>query len=279
MRDFMVGNIAVGVVIVDGKAGTEAAFSPAEKLTITIEVSQGLEILQRLKSVVTAGGPAVPLFFMTRTDVVQLNLEPTLMPPPATKTNKITTAAEYERREKLWRDPALNALGFASGGAGVAAYAQSLMSKRWAAGDSPDTAYVLFVTKYMANWMGYAVPEHGNVTLCYPWLVDKTPAKDDGTGGFRNSGAGGHGDENLDRIFAHETCHIFGALDEYPASPCKVTDKGGHLQIANVNCANGNPGSVFCLMKDNDQAMCRATVGHLGWVDADQDGVLDAFER
>jgi len=39
-RDFMVGNIAVGIVIVDGKAGTEAELTAGEKLTAALEVSQ-----------------------------------------------------------------------------------------------------------------------------------------------------------------------------------------------------------------------------------------------
>ena len=34
----------------------------------------------------------------------------------------------------------------------------------------------------------------------------------------------GWGPNNIDRVFAHETCHIFNAPDEYAASGC---DCGG----------------------------------------------------
>src|SRR6516225_8373271 len=108
MRDFMVGNIAVGIIVVDGKPGTEAEFTEGERLTIAVEVSQGFDILYRLKTKVAPGTPKIPLLFMARTDLVKLDLDPSTVPAPPLKSSKSNAADEYERREKIWRDPALN---------------------------------------------------------------------------------------------------------------------------------------------------------------------------
>jgi hypothetical protein len=277
MRDFMVGNIAVGVVIVDGKAGSEAEFTLAEKLTVAVEVSQAFDVLYRLKGVVTAGRTKVPLFFMAQIDTVKLDLDPASVPAPPTKGSEANTSDQYEKREKVWRDPALQALGLSAGQTGVSQYVQKLMAKAWALA-TPDAAYVIFFTKYMAKWMAYADQSLGRVTMCYPWLADQTAANADGTGGFRNTGATGWGDTNIDRVVAHESSHIFGAPDEYASSNCTVSANAGHLQIANSNCEVSNATSVDCLMKNNTAAMCPATPGHLGWVDRNNNGTLDVLE-
>ena len=50
MRDFVVGNIAVGVIIVDGKDGSEAAFTDRVRLNIALERGEVFYILHRLKT-------------------------------------------------------------------------------------------------------------------------------------------------------------------------------------------------------------------------------------
>jgi hypothetical protein len=278
MRDFMVGNIAVGIVVVDGKDGTDAAFTDRERLNVAVEAGKAFDVLYRLKDGLTAGKTKVPLFFMARIDRVKLDLDPTTLPAPAPKASRVLTQAEYEKREAPWRDPALTALGLPTGQAGISKHVQNLMDgAAWPYGPKPDAAFVMFVTKYMANWMAYASASMGRVTMCYSWLVDQTAVANDGTGGFRNSGAMGWGDQNIDRVMAHESCHIFGAPDEYAASNCSTTAKAGHLQVENSNCEVSNASSVACLMKNNTENMCGATPAHLGWVDRDNDGVLDVL--
>lgn len=277
MRDFLVGNIAVGIIIVDGKAGTEAEFTSGEILTVATEVSQAFDVLYRLKSAVTAGVTPVPLFFMAQLDRVQIDLDPASVPALTTKAAHVNTLAEYERYESVWRDPALQALGYAAGQGGINQHIGKLMTRNWFGG-TPDAAYVAFFTKYMANWMAYANQSMGRVVMCYPWLADLTASNADGTGGFRNTGATGWGATNIDRVFAHESCHIFGAPDEYASSNCSTTATSGHLGVANSNCEVGNASSVACLMKTNTEAMCSATPGHLGWIDTDSNGVLDVLQ-
>src|SRR5258708_30888650 len=107
MGNFLVGNIAVGIIVVDGKDGPEAAFSDRERLNIAVETGKAFDILYRLKTSITAGTTRVPLFFMARIDRVKLDLDPATLPAPATKATRTQTSAEYEKREQPWRDAAL----------------------------------------------------------------------------------------------------------------------------------------------------------------------------
>jgi len=279
MRDFMVGNIAAGIVVVDGKAGTEAEFTFGEKLNISIGMSKAFDILYNLKGVAAAGLPRIPLLFVAKIDTVKLDLDPATVPAPSAAGALVRTSAEYERFEQVWRDPALTALGFSTGKPGIAQYIQKLMTTSWAALPvAPDSAYVVFVTKYMANWMAYADPAIARLTMSYLWLADQTPLNPDGTGGFRGTGASGWGEANFHFVLAHETGHIFGAPDEYAKSNCNTSATAGHLHIANSNCEVSNPASVDCLMKNNKETMCAATPGHWGWADFNGNGVLDVLE-
>jgi hypothetical protein len=76
----------------------------------------------------------------------------------------------------------------------------------------------------------------------------------------------GWGPDNIDRVFAHETGHIFGCPDEYASSGCDCGGAWGRFGRPNTNCENCAPGGgVACLMKANTWAMCSVTPAHLGW--------------
>jgi hypothetical protein len=75
----------------------------------------------------------------------------------------------------------------------------------------------------------------------------------------------GWGPDNIDRVFAHETGHVFGAPDEYKDSKCECGGNHGRFGDPNDNCETCGPGEI-CLMKKNDFTMCRHTYRHLGWV-------------
>jgi hypothetical protein len=143
--------------------------------------------------------------------------------------------------EALWRDPAMGALGFSADWNGVNAYVESLRSEfgtRW--------TYCAFFTKYPLGWFAYA-------SIGGPRLVMD----------YRNDG---WGPENIDRVFAHETGHIFNCPDEYAASNCDCGGSWGRFGVANGNCETcAAGGGVSCLMKGNDFTMCEYTPSHLGW--------------
>jgi Bacterial tandem repeat domain 1 len=147
----------------------------------------------------------------------------------------------FEQKESRWRDPAMQQLGFSTGMAGVSAYVEKIrqnLATTW--------TYCAFFTKYPLGHFAYA-------SIGGPRLVMH----------YDNDG---WGPDNIDRVFAHETGHIFGAPDEYAASGCNCGGSWGIYGRANANCANCAPnGGVDCLMKGNTWNMCVHTPYHLGF--------------
>ncbi len=115
----------------------------------------------------------------------------------------------YEPLEAHWRDPAMAKIGFAPNFSGVKEYVKAIRSNlgtKW--------GYVAFFTKYPVNHFAYASK---------PRLVMH----------YANDG---WGPDNIDRVFTHETGHIFGCPDEYAASNCSCDTKAGYLREVNGNC-------------------------------------------
>ena len=143
--------------------------------------------------------------------------------------------------EARWRDPALVRMGYAPGVAGVAAYVRDL---RRALGT--EHGFCAFFTKYRLPHFAYS-------SLLGPRVVMH----------FQNDG---WGPENIDRVFAHETAHVFGAPDEYAGSGCDCGGSWGRFGQPNGNCETCAPGGgVPCLMRSNVWALCHWTPLHLGW--------------
>jgi hypothetical protein len=138
-----------------------------------------------------------------------------------------------EDLEKHWREPTLAAIGATSSGDYARRIKQNL-GTQW--------AYVVYFIKYPAKHFGYASGDR--IVMQYPvgnWHVDDT-----------------------DRVFAHETGHIFGAPDEYKDSGCTCGGAHGRFGEPNDNCESC-AGTRKCIMKYNDFAMCKYTYRHLGW--------------
>ncbi|HEX9435845.1 MAG TPA: hypothetical protein VGA16_01645 [Candidatus Limnocylindria bacterium] len=154
----------------------------------------------------------------------------------------------YEALESRWRDPAMASLGYAPNFLGVVNYVTTLrrdLGTRW--------AYAAFFTKYPLHHFAYALR---------PRLVMH----------YDNDG---WGPDNIDRVFTHESGHIFGCPDEYASSNCTCDAKFGYLREPNANCQRCAAPFADCLMAANTWAMCAHTPVHLGWRDTDADGALD----
>jgi hypothetical protein len=146
---------------------------------------------------------------------------------------------QWEHFEGPWRDAALAQLGFPAGPAGVNAYINALKTSKSAA-----AAYCAFFTHYPLNHFAYCTG---------PYLVMS----------YENDG---WGPDNLDRVFAHESGHVFGAPDEYQESGCNCGGSHGFFGKPNINCEACAPGGgVDCIMKRNSWAMCNVTPYHLGY--------------
>ncbi len=88
-------------------------------------------------------------------------------------------------------------------------------------------------------------------------------------------------------VAAHETGHIFGAMDEYCPDACRSPiARYGYLQALNANSAgpgtatgpgffNGNGEGLNNIMKNGGYKIGPYTRGAMGWYDDDGDGVLN----
>ncbi|GGS15800.1 hypothetical protein [Actinokineospora fastidiosa] len=215
----LTGRVAVGVVIVEGP--TDALrFSADERTKVVAEVQNGLSWLGAQSS---PGG--VTWVHSIRT----VNL-----------TVQADASLPDDQKEAHWRDPAMAALGFPAGMAGVTAYAESLRTSL-----RTDWAYVAFFTKYPLKHFGYASIGGPRLVMAY--------AND------------GWGPDNIDRVFAHETGHVFGAPDEYASSGCTCGGSWGFFGKPNANCDNCATDPVPCIMKSNSWEVCNHTPYHLGF--------------
>ncbi|HET6832636.1 MAG TPA: hypothetical protein VFH30_02115 [Acidimicrobiales bacterium] len=212
------GSVAVGLVLVEGPTAA-LQFDATDRTKVVAETQNGATWL---------GGrhPVQPVTWSWDIDVIRVD------------ASADPNAADLEAR---WRDPAMAALGYGSGLAGVRAYAEDLRRQL-----GTDWAYITFFTKYPTGWFAYA-------SIGGPRLVMQ----------YDNDG---WGPDNIDRVFAHETGHIFNAPDEYASSNCSCGGAWGYYGKPNTNCAScAAGGGVACIMKANTWDMCPSTPYHLGF--------------
>lgn len=231
MSSFLIGSVAVGIVIVEGPTAA-LQFSQQERIKVVAEVQEGLSWLALQE-------PRAGITWSYDIHTVRVDAMPN------------TSLTGYEPLESLWRNPAMQKLGFAANFQGVIDYAASLRTRlgtRW--------GYVGFFTKYPLHHFAYASK---------PRLVMH----------YENDG---WGVDNIDQVFTHESGHIFGCPDEYARSNCNCTDRFGFLRERNGNCQPCATDFIPCLMAENTKAICPFTAVHLGWRDSDGDGVLDPVD-
>ncbi|WNM62496.1 hemopexin repeat-containing protein [Candidatus Nitrospira neomarina] len=137
--------------------------------------------------------------------------------------------------ERLWRDKAFAQLGLPVDD--IKEYAQQLRASH-----NTDWAFIAIFTSHPITWFAYAGTPR--TTMRY------APKSNN----------------SFNRVFSHETGHIFGAPDEYANSGCICGAlKGRFFRAPNDNCSNCSGTTVSCIMKNNSQAICEYTPKHLGW--------------
>lgn len=213
---YMIGSIAVGIVMVSGPK--KLALSAANQRLVITEVQEALRFL-------ASAEPRACIKFVYDVQHITVDAKPG-------NTN------DYETAEAPWRNAALKQMGFAASLQGSMTYARNLQRKR-----KTQWAYVGYFTKYPLKHFAYAIAEK---------LVMS----------FDNDN---WGPEQINKVFAHETCHIFGAADEYGNCTC---DGSGELNAPNKNCihcaGDGNP-HVPCLMDGNVLTLCAHSRKQIGW--------------
>lgn len=254
----LVGVMAVGIVLVEGPAGSPQAFTAAERAAVTAATTRATLLLARLSATYSPDAAQLCRFLV---ETASVTIDPGPIPAPTNTTgDRARRDAEIKDRRSRWLPAALAELGVGF----ISDYCDShLQLKDWGVPLKPRRSVVLVVTKFPMGWMAYAGGEGSFAAYVqYDWCVS--------TGPYLGTGTRGHGLANLDRVIAHEIGHLFGGLDEY--LPCVVSETAGPRPTTNANCG----GFDSCLMKGNDPVLCPATVEHFGWVDLDGDGIVDA---
>lgn len=129
--------------------------------------------------------------------------------------------------------------------------------------------------KYKTNWA---------------FVVFVVPADNDADGNWKESGSvawanlggpllvlnnrcDGWGPDHAWEVMAHETGHIFNALDEY-AGASNANERNGLLSVINGNALDGGLINEDCIMKAHGARACDFTKGQIGWIDDNDDGIF-----
>ena len=154
------------------------------------------------------------------------------------------SCSSYEACHNVFADPALEAIGFGTGRAGRDAVAQYIKDH-----SGSDGAYIGFFSKYRQSHFAYAYFGGGPLYMQ-----------------FSNDG---WGPNQIDRVFAHETGHVFNAPDEYTAGRCDCDRNYGRGMCSerNQNCIDCASSQLSCIMDGNEFTLCSYTRRHLGWCD------------
>ncbi|UCD92440.1 MAG: PKD domain-containing protein [Methanobacteriota archaeon] len=251
--EYMMGRICTSVILLesDGTIDSESEdWTSKEKKRIRNEVEEGLGWW-----VGRAGKYDIPIAWRYNYYYIE---------------NPINTGYEPIRRphtdDHLWIQEAMTKLGFTNYGTASENVRDYNNHIRDSCGS--DWAYTAFVVddshdkddQFSDDWSAYANP-----------------------GGPRTVLTRGNGNWfwwQFSRVFAHETGHIFWAMDEYASSGCSPTDSRGYLNGINSNCENGGSGKNN-IMNNNwvlGKSPRSETRVQIGWRDSDGDKIPDIMD-
>ncbi|MBI3914122.1 MAG: hypothetical protein HY327_08070, partial [Chloroflexi bacterium] len=136
--------------------------------------------------------------------------------------------------EGLWIGDTMSRMGFA----GTSYFEQVYAYSNWMRQNKgTDWAFVIFVANSANNASGTF--SNGYFAYAYipgPFLVTT----------YDNDG---YGITNLGAVVAHETGHIFGALDQYSGAGVPCNTASGYLQVQNQNSQLGCPANTDSIMR------------------------------
>jgi hypothetical protein len=250
--DYMIGHVAVGLVLPESDGGQEAQsedWTDEEIEQVRAEVQDGLAWWASLE-------PSAHLTFTVETHLrVPTGYEPI--------THKLG-------EERLWIGETMTALGFGSGNyfSAVRDYANDLRDRV-----GSDWAFVIFVADSSADADGRFADNY----FAYAYIGGPFTVMTYDNSGYRI--------RNMDAVLAHEMGHIFRALDQYAAAGVRCDYRAGYLSVKNGNslaggdCESDVPsimrGGIFPYLNRSIDHFAR---GQIGWWDSDGDGVLDPVD-
>lgn len=234
----MNGKVAVGFIFVESSATGGPVFSDADRFKL-------LGNLIKAQTFLSDNHPKKNLTWVNDFQFTKISVK-----------NKSDSSATGSNPflDTYWMYPGIGKIkykgaSFAPNNFGLDGYLDSLK-----ADNKADYAIAYLVTPYVTTWMGYADQYTRRIVIS------------------NKDNYGGWGMDGVDRLLAHETCHLFGAKDEYNSkkgSPCgSCTSTHGCAKVANANCGSCNASQVQCIMNTNQPSVCKATQGQIGWIDS-----------
>ncbi|HMZ05466.1 MAG TPA: hypothetical protein PLA15_13040 [bacterium] len=239
--EYMMGSVAVGVVFVESDGSLEKStenWDDYSKEDMIFQIRKGLDWWAQ------QGGYRASLTWNYEFKDVTTKYEP------------ITHA--YNDDEN-WVSDAAGKLGYGTGDGRMLCYeyANDLRHRY-----KTDWAFIVFAVAADndddGNWKNSEAVAWAN--LGGPLLVI-------------NNRCDGWGPERAWEVMAHETGHIFNALDEYPGGS-RGNSRTGLLNVINGNAADGGIINEECIMKAHGDRACDFTRGQIGWIDENRDGVF-----
>ncbi|MBU1626599.1 hypothetical protein KKB18_04445, partial [bacterium] len=268
--EFFLGNIIVSVIFPESN-GSQENWTTSQFNYATTQIAAGLDwLIQRMKESET-GTPISTSMFITFT-YVNYEVTPTDVEPIDQPTSNHLAAGNFV-------DDAMVALGYNAGSplGKVNTYVNDLIDNT----NGIDWGYAIFVVND-ENDSDHMFPDGG---FAYAYLGGPLVMMT-----YNNDG---YGPSNMPAVAAHESCHIFYALDEYENSPGigpnPCDDYSGYLNIQNANSllgpASGGTCNQYmgCIMRGDvppyySNLMCKYTKWAMGWKDSDASGVFDVLD-
>ncbi|MCE9588992.1 MAG: hypothetical protein K8S99_00530 [Planctomycetes bacterium] len=264
--EFMAGDVWVNIVLLNSNgqtdAKTEANWTAAQIASVKTEVIEAMNWWEATFHQQNPNSKSDLNFFVdfTYTDN-----------PVSTKVEPINHTYS---QNTLWVDDFLTSVGANSASSSITDMQKYNDAQRKA--HHTDWAYTVFIAnslndtdgKFTDNYFAYTYFGGPYATLTY----------DNGAWGINRMG----------QVLAHETGHIFYALDEYSGGN-SYTMTSGYYGTQNLNAYDGNPNpgsrqaSIMAEAGLQDVAYpnhtsAPSTMQMLGWRDSDSDGVFDVLD-
>ena len=228
--EFMAGTIVYSVVFVES-AGGAGNCAPADTQTENWSVSRRNavlnEIAQGLSFWTSRAERPDPLNYVLDDQGVQ----PTSCEPIGRPGHGADSA------ERLWAPDVLTAMGFPATSTDYHTVARAFIDSRRTE-FSADWGFLIFVIDSLNDSNGtFADGSFAYSYLNGPFTV---MTYDNASWGI----------SRMNVVTAHETGHVFGALDEYAGSGCSTSDSWGYLNAANTSCNGNGDRSDISIMGD-----------------------------
>jgi len=265
--EFMIGDVWVTVVLLesDGSIDTQTEdWTTAEVDNVKAEVQEGLTWWETTFHSALQEPPLHDLAF---------HIDFTYADSPVATGYEPITHPSYVDQE-LWIDSFLDQVGYNT----ADDYSDDLV--RWnhdqRLAHNTHWAYTVFVVDSSADADG----KFSDGYFAYAYVG--------GPFAVMTYDNNGWGIDRMGQVLAHETGHIFYALDEYPGSD-SYFEHSGYYNTQNLNASDGNPDpssrvdSIMAEASRQNAAYAAHTssptsLQMIGWQDSDADGIFDVLD-